>query len=379
MDIRLSEPKILSTFAIVVVAGFAVVGAIAAQLFAAPLGGIVNAQTPEPVGSISSVAASTPRLTLTVGDTVVLSINVVGRQDVADSTLVSNVEISWTASGGILPDDADGTSVSYTAPSELGNYTVTASPSSECIGTASECTATFRISVRRQGEATGPGAPPRNPDGEIPAILADSDGAQYAVFTPEEGGTFNGDGFWIEASVGIVPNGEIIGVRMHDAGDAHNAGMTEHRYTLDGRKYAISAINASGATVDSYALEGPAMVCVSLPAELRSNISSVGLVSVSENNGAALSALTAWVRVSPNLVVCGNVSVFPAVIAASIPGSPPPLPTATPEPAPSLPVTGGAAPLTSTAYGWTLLFGVAFISVTAIAIARRRCRDAARG
>ena len=375
MDLRFSEPKILSTFAIVAVVGFAVVGVIGVHLFAVPLGGIVNAQTPEPVGSISSVSASTPSLTLTVGDTVVLSISVVGRQDVEDSSLASEVDINWSASGGTLSDDADGTSVSYTAPSEPGNYTVTASPSSECIGAASECTAIFRISVRRQGETTGPGAPPRNPDGEIPALLADSERAQYAVFTPEEGGTFNGDGFWIDAPVGIVPNGEIIGVRMHDVGDASNAGMTEHRYTLGGRKYAISAIDASGATVDLYTLEGPAMVCVPLPAKLRSNISSVGLVSVSENNGAELSALTAWVRVSPNLVVCGNVSVFPAVIAASIPGPPPPLPTATPEPAPILPVTGGAAPNSSSTFGWILLVGITFVAFVAIGISRRRARS----
>ena len=262
MDLRLSEPKILSTFAIALVTGFAIVCAIGTHLFAVPLGGNVYAQTPEPVGSISSVAASTPNLTLTVDDTVVLSITVVGRQDVADPSLANEVDINWSASGGTLPDDADGTSVSYTAPSEPGSYTVTASPSSECIGTASECTATFRISVRRQGEATGPGAPPRNPDGEIPALLADSEGAQYAVFTPEEGGIFTGEGFWIDAPVGIVPNGEIIGVRMHDLGDASNAGMSGHRYTLGGRKYAISAIDASGADVDSYTLEGPAMVCV---------------------------------------------------------------------------------------------------------------------
>lgn len=378
MDMRLPEPKKLSAFAIFVLAGFAVVGAIGVHLFVIPKGGIAHAQTPEPVGSISSVAASTPNLTLTVGDTVVLSINVYGRQDVADSSLASELDINWSASGGTLPDGADGTSVSYTAPTEPGNYTVTASPSSECIGTASECTATFRITVRRQGEATGPGGPPRNPDGEIPIVMTDSEGSQYAVFTPEEGGTFAGEGFWIDAPVGIVPNGEIIGVLMHDVGDASNAGMTEHRYTLGGRKYAISAIDASGASVDSYTLEGPAMVCVPFPAELRSNIPSVGLVSVDENGSAQLKALTAWVRVSPNLIVCGNISVVPAVIAASIPGSPPPLPTATPEPAASLPPTGGAAPASTTAFGWALLFGVAFISVAAIAIARRRRRDAER-
>ena len=227
MGLRSMRPKLSTAFGI----SFAVLGTL---IFTASGDGVALAQTPEPVGSILRVAPKKPNITLAVGDTVILSINVIGVQKVQDQSLAKDVAIDWSASGGELPDDADGTSVSYTAPPDPGAYTVTASPTSECIGTSSECTATFRISVLRQDEATGPGAPPRNPDGEIPAILADSDGAQYAVFTPEEGGTFTGEGFWIDAPVGIVTNGEIIGVRMHDVGDASNAGMTEHRYTLGG-------------------------------------------------------------------------------------------------------------------------------------------------
>ncbi len=366
MNIRSMKPNVISAVSV------SVVSVIGVLLFKAPHADIAFAQTPEPVGSISSVAASTPNLTLAVGDTVVLSINVYGRQGVEDPSLAGEVDIDWSASGGTLPSDAEGTTVSYTASPEPGNYTVTASPSSECIGTASECTATFRIAVRRQGEATGPGAPPLNPDGDIPTVLTDSDGAQYAVITPEEGGTFTGEGFWIDAPIGIVPNGEIIGVRMHDVGDASNAGMTQHRYTLGGRKYAISAVDASGTAVDSYELEGPAMVCVPMPPELRSNLPSVGLVSVDENGDTQLKAITAWVRITPNLAVCGNLSVLPATIAASIPGSPPPLPTATPEPAPSLPPTGGTVSASSTAFGWALLIGLALISAAVIAVALSR-------
>lgn len=366
MDTRPMMPKAVAIFSVAIVAAFGVFSFVAAS------SSMTLAQDAEPVGSILRVSPSTPSLMLAVSDTVVLSINVIGRQEVADPSLVDDVEIDWSASGGTLPDDADGTTVSYTAPSEPGNYTVTASPSSECIGTASDCTATFRISVRRQNEVTGPGAPPRNPDGEIPTVLTDSQGAQYAVFTPEEGGTFTGGDFWIEAPIGIVPNGEIIGVRMHDDGDASNAGMTEDRYTLGGRKYVISAVDASGVSIDSYELEGPAMVCVPLPPELRPNIPSVGLVSVGETGSAQLKALTAWVRVSPSLVVCGNVSILPAVIAASVPGSPPPLPTVTPDPAASLPVTGGNAPKSPTAFGLALLFGIAFVTVASVAMIRSR-------
>ena len=373
MEMRFSGPKILSTFAIVVIAGLAMIGAIGVHLFVTPKTGIAYAQDPALVGSISRVTASTPNLTLAAADTVVLSINVYGRQDVEDSSLASDVDIDWSASAGTLPDDADGTSVSYTAPSEPGTYTVTASPSSECIGTTSECTATFRITVRRQGEASAPSAPPRNPDGGIPSVLTDPDGGQYEVFTPEDGGTFTGDGFWIDAPVGIVPNDEIIGVSMSEQDAASNAGMTEHRYTLSGRQYAISAVDASGDRLASYRLDGPAQVCIPVPAELRPNITSVGLVVINEEG--TLTALTTWIRVTPSLIVCGNLSVVPAVVAASIPGSPPPLPTATPEPAPSLPVTGGNAPTSSSTFGWLLLAGLTLIALAAIGMSTRRMRS----
>ncbi len=361
MELRFSEPKILSTFAIVVIAGLAMIGAIGVHMFVTPKNGIAYAQDPAPVGSISRVTASTPNLTLAAADTVVLSINVYGRQDVEDSSLASDVDINWSASGGMLPDNADGTSVSYTAPSEPGSYTVSASPSSECIGTTSECTATFRITVRRQGEATSSSAPPRNPDGVIPSVLTDAEGGQYEVFTPEEGGTFSGEGFWIDAPVGIVPNDEIIGVSMSEHDAASNAGMTEHRYTLSGHQYAISAVDASGDRLASYRLDGPAQVCIPVPAELRPNITSVGLVAINEEG--TLTALTSWIRVTPSLIVCGNLSVLPAVVAASVPGSPPPLPTATPEPAPTLPVTGGNAPFPFAAIALALFLGIALVAV----------------
>jgi len=98
----------------------------------ASLGGIALAQNPDPqpTGSIQEITASTPNLMLTVGDTVVLSINVIGRQDIEGQRLGDDIKFDWSASGGQLSDGADGTSASYTAQSDPGIYSVTVSPRS---------------------------------------------------------------------------------------------------------------------------------------------------------------------------------------------------------------------------------------------------------
>ncbi len=371
MDLRSMKSRSKLLLGIAVAGAMTVVGVLVLQP-GTSLGGVALAQNPDPqpTGSIQRITASTPNVALAIGETVVLSIDVIGRQNVQDQNLGNGIEFDWSASGGRLPEDADGTSVTYTAPSAPGTYTVTVSPSSGCVGTGSDCTATFRISVHRQGEATGPDAPPRSPPGVIPTILNDSDGAQYEVFTPEDGGSFQGEGFWITAAAGVIPNGEVIGVRIAVTGSASNAGMSHHRYTLYGDRYSIFAVDAMGGPLSSYRLEGPAEICIPIPSELRSSITDVGLVGI--NDGSALTALTSWVRVSPVLIACGNLSLLPATIAAGIPGSPPPAPTATPEPTPALPPTGGTAPTSSPVFWWAMLIGFAMVAIAVLAVSRRR-------
>ena len=327
---------------------------------------------PQPTGSIQEITASTPNLTLTVGDTVVLSINVIGRQDIEDQRLADDVKFDWSVSGGRLSDGADGTSASYTAPSDPGIYSVTVSPRSGCIGTGLACTATFRITVRRPGEATGPDAPPRNPEGEIPSILSDPEGEQYQVFTPEQGGTFTGEDFSISAGTGIVPNGEIIGVRMVEDGSASNAGMSHHRYTLSGNQYRVSVIDAEGAPISSYNLNGTVAVCIPVPEELRTNISSLEMVTKNSNN--TLTVMSSSVRIIPSLTMCGNTSTLPATIAVGIRGTPPPLLEPEPEPAEILPATGGAVPVSQGIIAWALLVGVALIATGIFASTYRHGR-----
>ena len=356
------------------IAGVIIVVGILALQPSASSGGIALAQNPDPqpTGSIQEITASTPNLTLTGGDTVVLSINVIGRQDIEDQRLADDVEFDWSASGGRLSGGIDGTSVSYTAPSYPGIYTVTASPSSGCIGTGLACTATFRITVRRPGEATGPDAPPRNPDGEIPSILSDSEGGQYQVFTPEEGGTFTGENFSISAVMGIVPNGEIVGLRMAEDGSASNAGMSHHRYTLSGNQYRISVIDAEGVPISSYNLNSTVAVCIPVPEELRTNISSLEMVN--KNSNGTLTVMSSSLRIIPSLVICGNTSTLPATIAVGTRGTPPPLLEPDPEPAEMLPATGGAGPMSQGIIAWAFLVGVALIATGTFATTYRRRR-----
>ncbi len=322
------------------------------------VGGAASAQSSEDVRVIQAIKPYLRDLLVISGDKVYLSVIVIGPQGTQDQDSASGVDFIWTATGGtVSPSAESNTKIIYTAPDEAGTYAVTASAGSNCEG---ECTAMFFVTVR-----VAPSEPrivPKLPIlmPEIPSIFVDVEGNQYAVFTPEEGGTFNGGEFWVSAPSGVVLKGEYVGVRMFEEGEASNAGMTEHRYTLSGRQYAISTVDASGDRLASYRLDGPAQVCIPVPAELRPNITSVGLVVI--NDESTLTALTSWIRVTPSLIVCGNLSVVPAVVAASVPGSPPPLPTATPEPAPSLPVSGGKAPFPFAAIALALLLGIALVA-----------------
>ena len=346
-----------------------------AMFFAATLlsgGETVSAQEPEPTGLIKEITPSITSISVNPGETLSLSINVIGLQDVRDQSLGSGVVFNWSATGGDLPPNTEGnTSVRYTAPDSPGNYTVSVSTSSNCRGT---CSTSFTIRVRRPGEiGEGPGTPV-NPPGPIPTILNDSDGNNYEVFTPEGGGSFSGEGFSINAEAGVVPNAEYIGVRMYENGSASNAGMSGHRYTLSGTKYTVAVIDSDRAAVTSYGLNDVATICIPVPNMLLSNIADVQLVGISDD-GVSLTAMTSAVRVVPSLTVCGFTSTIPVNVAAAIPGVPPALPDE-PEPEPVLPATGGASPSSPLAVAWAFLIGIALIATSAVVLIRRRQRHA---
>ena len=331
-------------------------------------------------GEISRIEPGIRGITVSGGDTVTLSVDIYGLQDAKDNGIGGN--FTWDENGDEI-DDESGRTLDYEASSSPGKYLITASLSgADCqpeveADRATACSAEFDVTVRRPS-ADGPEQEaPANPPGEIPGILADSDGNQYEVFTPVEGGTFTGEGYSLTVDAGAVPNGEFLGIRMSDEGAASNLGMTHQRYTLGGNMYAISAVDSSQATISSYVLDDPALACVPLPDELRSNISDLALVAI--NSDGSLTILAAQVRItSSGNMVCGALSNLPASVAVGTSGAPEPIPpTPTPEPTAVPPPTGGTAPASSMVVLWSLLLGVAVFALGSVLVIARR-REGAR-
>ena len=306
-----------------------------------------------------------------------MSTSTAGRTSSTTNSLTSSPSIgATTAQGGV--SNGSGRQVMYTAPESPGTLTVYVSvDQSECYGYQIQCSTEFKFKVRRPSAPVEPTPEPRNPSGAIPTILTDSDGNQYEVFTPEGGGTFTGDDSSLSAGPGVVPNGEIVGLRVAEGGSASNAGKTYQRYNLGGNWYEISAVDASNTSVSSYGLSDAVEVCIPLPDALRSNISSLALVVINADD--SLTILSSIVRISSSGTnVCGSLSSVPAKLAVGTSGSPAALPTEVPEAGDisDLPDTGGAAP-SNGGMIWAMVLGVLVLvtSTTAISIRRIRIRS----
>ncbi len=290
---------------------------------------------------ILRVEPSIRSATVSAGDSLRLELSVYGRQNILDNDLEDVSYTVWSDGGAGGSFDGSGRRVLYTAPPAPGVYAVTAElPSTVCRGTQDQCTARFEIRVRRSSAPALEEEAPVDPPGGIPSVVADSDGNQYEVFTPVEGGTFGGEGYSMSAASSAVPNGEFVGIRISDEGAASNLGMTHQRYTLGGNMYAVSAVDGSGEEISSYVLDDPATICMPLPDKLRQNISDVAVVAI--NGDGSLTILSARVRIgTAGTMVCGGLSSLPASVAVGSAGAPSPEPTAVPEPTPEAPDTGG--------------------------------------
>ncbi len=331
-------------------------------------------------GRISKIEPGIRGVVVSGGENLTLTVDVYGVQGDVDQSLAAQLTLMWSVSpsGGSLPADTVGNYMTtYTASSSPGTYTVTArvsdgdcKPSDESMRD-SACSASFEVKVKRPSAPQPEPVAPSNPPGDIPTILTDSDGNQYEVFTPVEGGTFAGEGYSIMASSGAVPNGEFIGVRMSDDGSASNAGMTHQRYTLGGNMYGVHVVDSAGASVSDYVLDEAAKVCVPLPNTFRARISDLALVTI--NSDGSLTILAANVRLGDggDASVCGNLSNLPASAAVGSMGAPAAIPTATPIPTPVPPETGGSAP-SSNGMLWALLLGTAILLLGAIVVLTTR-------
>ena len=76
---------------------------------------------------------------------------------------------------------------------------------------------------------------------------------------------------------------------MAEDGSGSNAGMSHHRFALSGSQYKISVVDADRTTVSSYTLSGTVEVCIPVLDELRSNISSIALVT--KNSGRNINCI----------------------------------------------------------------------------------------
>ena len=227
-------------------------------------------------------------------------------------------------------------------------------------------------------EATDPS--PVNPPGPIPAILSDSEGSKFEVFTPEQGGSVVGDDFSFVAVPGDVPSAVIVGIQMTKGGPASNAGFTHHRYTLGGALYTIDAVDENGNTPSSdkngrFAFRNPPVACVPIPGDFLSNIVSARLIAT-DPEGSTQTVLNSGSRIDGgNPTICGYVGSVPVTVAVGMEGSPDPVP-----PSPvvvvqfvELPVTGGAT-LSAGHIAVLLTIGVAVL-VFAFAVARTRRKN----
>ena len=253
----------------------------------------------------------------------------------------------------------------FTAPSQIGHYTVRAwLDKYECRDDDKDdgCTAEFELTVRRLAATPEPTQVPINPAGEIPSVIVDSDGNQYEVFTPVDGGEFIGDNVSVVADPGAVPNYEIIGIRAVEDGPASNVGQTDQRMTLEGNYFDVYAVDASGQLLNGYILDDPLEVCIPVPQQLVSDLATVAMVSVQDDH--SLTLLSSKIRIGDSGVrVCAGLSSVSVRVAAGYLGSPSALPSPTPLPTPEDPDTGGNH-IPTNAYILLILLGTALATMS---------------
>ena len=346
---------------------------------------VVNIKVKSGFSWISRIAPSIRSVVLSPGDRVRLAVDIYGRQNILDNSLGDGVTFEWSVSpnGGEFSEvdsSEDGDSypgereVMFTAPSTPGRYTVNArlgpSECNDMDGLHDGCDAGgIEVKVRRLFAVQQPTATPADPSGVIPAILTDSEGNQYEVFTPVGGGTFAGAAVTVSAGPGAIPNGEAIGIRAEAGDQASNVGQTHRRVTLRGMYYEVYAVDLFGEPLSGYVLDDPIDVCVPLHPRLAANIGNVVLVSTREDGTYTMHSTKVMLD-DEGLTICGKLSELSAKVAAAYVGSPSAMPTPTPVPAPEAPDTGGYAPSASFIL-WLMILSAAALAVAGL-IAKSR-------
>ena len=293
-------------------------------------------------------------VTVRAGERIRLEVNVYGRQDeLANKELDAGTGLyddvtptfSWQSEtgSGSFESPNDGRRVTFVAPNQPGTYLITAEagPSGICVGhhqsPLEPCRATITVKVTRDPGSADPPPDPVNPAGLLPTSVSDADGNAYAVFTPEEGGTFTDASgvVTVTAEPGAGPDQTLVGVRAESVPMQDGAPTASFaRYTLGHQLVMVSVVDATGDVLSGYRFEDPLQVCAPLPVQFRDRLDAVTMVRIEESNaGITVLSSKVYSGTAAGLQICGAVSVLPATLAVARLGV---APTATPEPGTSI-------------------------------------------
>ena len=276
-----------------------------------------------PARYVSHIQPSITSVTLSPADTVRLSTNIFGQQDILDNSLAENLAFEWDLDGTII--ESDGHEIEFTAPESPGRYTVTATlPDTECNAKHGSCSAEFNIRVRRPRsiDTTVDITEPVNPAGQIPIVIPGADGTQHAVFTPVEGGSVKSGSCTFEAPSGAINDNEFIGIAVQTTDDPTQlTPVDDPRFVTHDSQCNLSAVDNAGTNIADYRLRVAGDVCIPLPDEYRSNAFDIRLLSV--DNGQTQILATRVIINDPGipLKLCGKLSTLPNTVAAALPAN----------------------------------------------------------
>lgn len=352
-----------------------------------------------PPATIMNIEPAVSAIRVWTGREVVLTTEVYGVQgildnDLADAVSPDEVWFDWidesrnadfaefTNRPMRINDVADDREVIYQVPTIPGNYTVSVNVpfAAHCKGPRAEmdetmeeaiarCTAEFELIVRYQRNSDDEVGAPVNPDGPIPASVVNDRGVDCPVFTPEEGGLLDAVDHSVSVEAGAVQNNTAVAICVNKAGTASNVGFTQHRYTLHGDLYSVTAFDLNGRELSEYEFNFPIEACIPLPDALRTRISDVELAVVERDRSlTVLQSNTAFTH--GGIRTCGSLGELPAMIAVGAKGAP----SALLEPEEELPDTGPGAPsLPRAIFG--ILAGLVAMSLSLAAVRFGRHRE----
>ncbi len=351
--------------------------------------------TATPAATILRIEPVVKEISILSGDRVRLSVDVYGKDGILNNDLLDNdyIHLRWSSNGGAI-EQIEGRDVLYRAPGYPGTYSLKliVDPDWACVGKLpggsdadreARCSAVFMIRVLERDTSPMKRLTPgdkgcRNPGGELPSQLTDSEGRAYEVFTPEEGGLFESEienkSHSFSAGPCSVRDNDIIGVRMDESNeDVATIVKTDRlRYALQSPAYTLSVVDAATELLESYILQRPGEACVPLPSEALGNILNVSLAAIDDHGD--LTYLSGRVRLQDDaLWICGAISRLPSkLIVIGGKAAPSPVPMIDPEVVE--PNTGAVAP-SSTALLLLLLIGVAAFGAGATIIIFGRRTD----